>query len=341
MSFARYMELALQHPQYGYYRHGNPLGNGGDFITAPEISQIFGELIGLCIAEAWKAMDRPEAFLLFELGPGRGTLMQDALRATAKIHGFHAAMKLRLLESNETLRSQQRVKLAACGPEFVTELSFDGDMLPAFVVANEFFDALPVRLFEKAAEGWRERLVGLNGEELVFVLSPPDPAFLLFIPPDLREAPVGTVHESSLSALNAMRLIARYVAQHGGAALVIDYGYGAPPGKPTVQAASKHSHADILERPGEVDLTAHVDFAALRQMAQLQEAKIFGPVGQGEFLQTLGIETRAAQLKHVATPAQAEAIDAAVKRLTDAGEMGALFKAMGVASPELRALAGF
>jgi len=339
MSFARYMELALQHPEYGYYRNGDPVGATGDFITAPEVSQMFGELIGLCFAEAWKGMGKPEVFTLLELGPGHGTFMQDALRATAKIHGFHAAMKLHLLETNVTLREKQKEKLGAYNPVYIE--NFEVPQQPTFIIANEFFDALPVRQFEKAADRWRERLVGLDGDELAFTLSPPDNAFLLFIPPDMRDAPAGSVHEVSLPALTIIREIARQVASSGGAALIIDYGYTAAPGKGTLQAVSSHRHADILERPGEVDLTAHVDFPALKQIAQSQGAAVLGPVGHGEFLQTLGIDMRAAQLKHNATPEQVAAIDTALHRLTDGAEMGALFKVMAITSPQMGLLAGF
>ncbi len=338
ISIARYMDLALQHPEHGYYRKGDPVGSGGDFITAPEISQMFGELIGLCFAEAWKDMHKPDPFVLCELGPGHGTLMQDALRATAKIQGFHTAMELYLLESNESLRKMQTEKLAEHDSVYVDEIVWK---LPAFIIANEFLDALPIRQFEMTAQGWCERLITVDGEELEFVLSPHDPAFLLFIPQEQREAPVGTVHEISLPGLTLIRQIAQQVVVHGGAALIIDYGYAVPPGKGTFQAVSHHRQADVLEHPGEVDLTAHVDFAALRTIAQAQGALVLGPVGQGEFLQTLGIEMRALQLKYNALPEQARVIDAALHRLTDAAEMGSLFKVMAIVSPQLGKLAGF
>lgn len=357
LSLARYMELALQHPEWGYYKKGDPLGAGGDFITAPEISQMFGELIGLSLAEAWKTIGKPDPFVMLELGPGRGTLMQDALRATAKIHGFHTAMDLCLVESNQTLREQQEEKLAGHHPRYIDNLE-QLPPHPAFIIANEFFDALPVRQFENTADGWRERLVTADGDELEFVLSPPDPAFRFLIPEELHEAPGGTTHEISLSTLILARQIANHVGRYDGAALIIDYGYAAPPGKGTVQATSSHRHADILERPGEVDITAHVDFSALKHWAvgqgtaflgpiehgkflQTEEAAILGPVTQGEYLETLGIEMRAMQLKHNATPEQSAAIDAALRRLTDSAEMGALFKAMAIVSAKLGTLAGF
>ena len=288
ISLARYMELALQHPEHGYYRKGDPLGGGGDFVTAPEISQMFGEMIGLWCVEAWRAMGKPEHFILAELGPGRGTLMQDTLRATAKIHGFHQAMELYLMESSETLRASQQEKLAVHLPAYIDDLEKLPPM-PALIVANEFFDALPIRQFEKTAEGWRERLVMADGDELEIVLAPPDQSFMLFIPESEREKPIGTVHEASLPALAVMKQLAKHIAAHGGAALIVDYGYAVPAGKATLQATSGHRHADVLERPGEVDLTAHVDFSALKQVAQAQGAAVQGPIGQGEFLQVLGI----------------------------------------------------
>ena len=332
MPVSRYMELALQHPEHGYYRRGDTLGRTGDFVTAPEVSQMFGELIGLAIAETWKSIGRPDPFTLLELGPGRGTLMHDALRATAKIPDFHDAMVLHLLESNKTFLSMQKEKLHPFRPRYVDDLGLLPDM-PTLCIANEFFDALAARQFERTAEGWCERLITVDGEEFAFMLSKPDPALLFLIPPDRREEPVGTVHEISLTGLTLIREIARHIAEQGGAALIIDYGYAAPPATATLQAVSGHRHADVLERPGEVDLTVHVDFGALRHMALSHNTRVLGPVGQGEFLQTLGIDMRAAQLKHHATPEQAKAISDGLYRLIDHAEMGALFKAMAIVGP--------
>jgi NADH dehydrogenase [ubiquinone] 1 alpha subcomplex assembly factor 7 len=340
ISIATYMELALQHPEYGYYRHGDPLGVEGDFVTAPEISQMFGEMIGLWCAEAWRAMGKPETFVLCEMGPGRGTLMQDALRATGRIAGFQHGLKLHLCESNEKLRAMQMEKLAARNPVYIDSLA-QLPPLPTLVIANEFFDALPIRQFEKTADGWCERLVSMDGDKFIFVMSPPDPALLLFIPQDMREAALGTVHEISLPSLNVTRQLAEHLVQHNGAALIIDYGYAAPPGKGSLQAVADHRIADILERPGEIDLTAHVDFAALAHTASGRKASVQGPVGQGVFLQVLGIEMRALQLKHNATPEQVRDIDSALQRLCDTAHMGTLFKAMAIASPSLGPLAGF
>lgn len=340
LPISRFMELALQHPEHGYYRHGERLGRAGDFITAPEVSQMFGEMIGLWCAEAWRALNRPEKFALLELGPGCGTLMQDLLRATQKISGFHAALDLYLLESNQTLRAAQEKKLAAWSPRYVHGIH-ELPEIPTLIIANEFFDALPIRQFENTADGWRERLVTVDGDEFAFALSPPDPAFLMLIPPDRREARAGAVYEVSIPSLSLMRDIAARVNVQRGALLMLDYGYAAPSETSTLQAVSAHRRADVLERPGEVDLTAHVDFAALKHVAEAQGAAVLGPAGQGEFLQTLGIDVRAMQLKHGLTPPPAATIDAALQRLTDPGQMGVLFKAMAIVSPELKIMPGF
>lgn len=341
ISIAEYMELALQHPEHGYYKKGDPLGLGGDFITSPEISQMFGEMIGLWCADVWRQMGRPSRLALAEFGPGRGTLMQDALRATAKISGFHDALNLFLLESSETLQATQHEKLAQHRPSYLVDATAL-PRLPTILIANEFFDALPIRQFEKTFQGWAERKVGLdeNGK-LAFVLEPLDPAVMFVIAEGMKDAMPGTVYEISFAALTIMRDLARHLAQQGGAALIVDYGPVEPSGKPTLQAVSKHGSAEILDNPGDNDLTAHVDFAALKATALAQEALALGPIGQGEFLTTLGIELRAGQLKQNAAPEQAKEIDVALHRLTDPAEMGSLFKALAIASPPYKELPGF
>lgn len=182
VTVARYMELALQHPEHGYYRKRDPLGAEGDFVTAPEVSQMFGELIGLWCADVWRQMGKPEAFTLLELGPGRGTLMQDGFAcATAKITGFHLAMKLRLFESDAVLREAQTKKLGDYNPVYIDDFEQLPEA-PLLVIANEFFDSLPVRQFVKTKEGWCERRVGLVDGHLAFVLSPPDPGIAMVSP---------------------------------------------------------------------------------------------------------------------------------------------------------------
>ena len=338
MTVADYMELALQHPQYGYYRHGDPLGLAGDFTTAPEISQMFGEMLGLWCADMWRQMGAPDHFVLLELGPGRGTLMQDALRATAKIPHFHQAMELHLLESSETLRKMQADKIGPHFPRYIDDLS-QLPKLPVLAVANEFFDALPVRQFEKTFHGWHERLVDAAGDRLVFTTRPLDEKLIDLIPESLREATPGTVYEIAMQALILMRGLAQHVQAHGGAELVVDYGYVEYDGKPTLQAVAGHQYADVLADPGNADLTALVDFTVLKKAAQMLDIR--GPVGQGEFLQTLGIELRAAQLKHAATPQLAQDIDSALHRLTDPSQMGSLFKVMAAVSPPMPDVPGF
>jgi len=340
ISVADYMELALQHPEFGYYRKHDPLGREGDFITAPEISQMFGEMIGLWCADVWREMGKPEKFLMLELGPGRGTLMQDALRASAKINGFHQAMTLGLIESNLTLRSMQTEKLAAYNPVFLEDLA-QMPWLPVLAIANEFFDALPIRQFEKNFQGWYERLVAVEQGKLIFTPWPLNENQLTFIPSNLRNAVPGSVYELSLPSLAVMRVLAQHISRHGGAALIADYGYAEPFGKPSLQAVAGHQYANVLDRPGEVDLTAHVDFSALANMAAAQETVVSGPIGQGEFLNALGMELRAIQLKQRATAEQAKAIDQALHRLTDSSQMGTLFKVMAISTPQLCPLPGF
>lgn len=340
ISVASYMELALQHPEHGYYRQHDPLGADGDFITAPEISQMFGEMIGVWCADVWRHLGSPDKFVLLELGPGRGTLMQDALRATAKIQGFHQGLQLHVMESNQTLRKMQQEKLSEHLPIHIDDLTQLPD-LPVIVVANEFFDALPLRQFEKTFQGWCERLVTVDGDKLVFTQAPLDAMLMQLIPENLREANPGVCFEVSLPSTAIMRSIAKHIMRNKGAALVIDYGFAEASGQPTLQAVAKHEYVDVLADPGEVDLTAHVDFGMLRTVAAGQGANILGPVPQGEFLQALGIELRAAQLKQHANPKQVADIDAALHRLIDPAEMGNLFKVLAVTSSNLTALAGF
>ena len=341
LTIAQFMELALQHPQYGYYRQHDPLGQGGDFITAPEISQCFGEMIGLWLADAWQKLGRPDPCILLELGPGRGTLLADALRATRKLPGFQAALQLYLLESNAALRAKQAAVLADYHPIHLDDVN-DLPRLPTLLVANEFFDALSIRQFVKTADGWCERLVILDEQDqLVFTLAAPDPACRLLIPEPLHDAPDGFAYELSPNSLAIMQQLALRIAATGGAGLVIDYGYAVPAGQPTLQALAQHHYADILANPGQQDITAHVNFGLLKLAAERAGLGCVGPVGQGDFLQAMGIDLRASQLRQYATPTQTEAINAALHRLCDPAEMGVLFKVLGFVSPSTHDLAGF
>jgi SAM-dependent MidA family methyltransferase len=335
----RYMALCLGHPVHGYYTTRDPFGTAGDFTTAPEISQMFGELIGLWTVETWGLMARPGLLRLIELGPGRGTLMQDLLRAARVNPGFIGAAQVHLVETSPALRDIQRATLAgAAAPVAWHERLSDVPDGPAVLVANEFFDALPVRQFQRTERGWCERLVGLGDDGgLAFGLAPEPRSGL---PEGDRP---GDVLEWPAAALDLTRELAIRVARHGGAALVVDYGYEGPAFGDTLQAVRRHAYADPLAEPGEADLTVHVDFAKLARAAAAAGAAVHGPVAQGAFLRALGIETRAAVLKRRTTPEQAQAVDDALARLTGAGEggMGKLFKAICFADPALSPPPGF
>lgn len=344
MSIADFMAEALGHPTLGYYRRAMPLGAAGDFTTAPEISQMFGELLGAWLAERWQAIGRPAPVRLVELGPGRGTLMADALRATRGVAGFHDALDLHLVEVNAPLRALQESALAAYTPTWHEAL----DAVPRgplLLVANEFFDALPVRQFERTPQGWHERMVGLarDGEHLVFALAPGPSPFARLMPETVRDSdlPAGTVAEVSVAAVDLAGRIAERLVKDGGWALIIDYGRDTSGTGATLQALRSHRSVDPLDRPGETDLTAHVDFATLAQAACTTGARVFGPTGQGTFLRRLGIERRAEILKARATPTQRSAIDAALLRLIDRDQMGTLFRVLAMGDDRSAAPAGF
>ena len=342
MPVSRYMALCLGHPQHGYYTTRDPLGAAGDFTTAPEVSQMFGELIGLWCAEVWRRMGAPRRILLVEMGPGRGTLMQDMLRAARVLPEFRAALAVHLIETSPKLKERQRIALADAGVPVTwherPESLPDG---PLLAVANEFVDALPVDQFVKAEDGWHERRVGLGPDgKLVFGLDPVAlPALEENLPPRLRPAPAGAMLERR--DLGPMQEIARRIAASGGAGLVIDYGHIQTAFGDTLQAVRSHKPVDPIEDPGEADLTAHVDFEALGAAIKGQGVSLHGPVTQGGFLRRLGIGLRAERLKKSA-PAQTEAIDAALARLTGpAPGMGELFKVFAFSQGNLPAPPGF
>ena len=341
ITVADYMAQVLTDPQHGYYMSGDPFGRGGDFVTAPEISQMFGELIGLWCVDTWQRMGTPARILLVELGPGRGTLMADALRAAALAPEFLAAAELHLIEVSPALRDRQR---AALGTRPVTWHEGLADLPegPLLLVANEFFDALPVRQFERSAEGWCERMVVLDGAgELAFGLSPPSPAAALLVPAALRDAPPGSLVEVSPGALGLAAALGRRIRDQGGAALIVDYGHTETATGISLQALRRHAPHGVLQDPGSADLTAHVDFAALVRAAEEAGVRAQGPVPQGAFLKRLGLEARAATLLRTATPAQARDVEAARRRLSEADQMGQLFKVLALADQALGPLAGF
>jgi NADH dehydrogenase [ubiquinone] 1 alpha subcomplex assembly factor 7 len=326
ISVAHYMQIALTDPEFGYYADCEPLGR--DFITAPEVSQIFGELIGLFFVQVWENLGQPHSFHLVELGPGRGTLMADLLRAAKIRPAFPEAARIHLIEINPRLRANQAKLLQGARVEWRKCINNVPEDAPIFLIANEFFDALPVRQFIRLWNRWRERMVDAAGGDLIFVANPvlADAE----IPLPLRDGPEEAVFETCPPAQALAHEIGRRVAHDGGAALIIDYGYSDSKLGDTLQAVKSHRYADPLAEPGDADLTCHVDFAALARAAGDAGARVFGPITQSAFLECLGIRERAERLK--STPAQqASEIETAVERLVSEGQMGTLFKVLAIA----------
>jgi SAM-dependent MidA family methyltransferase len=338
----RYMELCLLHPQYGYYIARDPLGREGDFTTAPEVSQMFGELLGLWAASVWKAIGSPTMLRLIELGPGRGTMMADALRALRVLPPLYQALHVHMVEINPVLREKQRTTLSG-----VRNIAWHNHIDevpegPCIIFANEYFDALPVHQMVKRETGWHERVVDLdeNGTLIFGVESDPTPRFEVLLPPLVRVAPAGAVFEWRPDT-EIMKL-SRRVRDQNGAALIIDYGHMRSDAGDTFQAIARHSYTDPLKAPGQADLTAHVDFHAMARAAEDLGARVHGPVTQGEFLKQLGIETRAVALMSKASHETSEDIARALKRLIGGGRdgMGSMFKVLGISHPNLTVLAG-
>ncbi len=310
-----YMRLCLLHPQHGYYATRDPFGAAGDFTTAPEISQIYGEMSGLALAQAWLDQGRPAPCLLAEIGPGRGTLMADMRRAIGIVPGMAEAAEIVLIEASAHLRAIQRQRL---GDIRHVEKVSDFPRKPLFLMMNELFDALPIRQFQRVAQGWAERVVALDGDSagLRLALSAPEPG---------PEAPLGEIRETCPEAGPLMAAIAGHIAAHGGCAIAVDYGGWDGRGD-TFQALRRHRPEDPLAHPGEADLTAHVDFAALARAAQGAGARVSRMTEQGDWLLRLGIGQRAQRLQ---AAGDAGAM-AALHRLTAPAEMGHLFKVLAI-----------
>ncbi|MCY1670893.1 SAM-dependent methyltransferase [Novosphingobium sp. SL115] len=309
-----------------YYASRDPLGTTGDFITAPEISQMFGELIGLWLADIWIRAGRPKPVHYVELGPGRGTLARDALGA-ARRYGLDP--QVHFVETSPALKAlQNALHPQAIWHDDLSTLPASG---PLLIVANEFLDALPVRQLVKTAHGWRERMVGLEDDALLPVAGtqPMDNA----VPAARADAPEDTILETSPACAAVLFEVAGRLATQGGAALFIDYGYDQPRFGSTLQAVRAHRKVDVFTAPGEADLTAHVDFAALAPIAQSRGVRWLGTVEQGAWLRALGIDARADALAAF-SPTHAADIAVARDRLIDADQMGSLFKVMGVAGPD-------
>ncbi len=323
ITVADYMAECLLHPTHGYYTTHEPFGLAGDFTTAPEISQMFGELFGLALAQAWVDQGAPARFTLAELGPGRGTLMADILRATRAVPGFHAAMRVVLVEASPRLRAVQRAALAGFAVDVAWADSVDAlPEAPLFLIANEFLDALPIRQFQRDQDGWRERLVGLSDGRLTFGLSD----LLIQVPdtPAFQAARIGSVVEDCAPVRHAVAALVARIIRHGGLAYLIDYGDWRSSGD-TLQALRDHAFDDPLAHPGQADLTAHVDFEPL---AALAPAHAYA--SQGAVLNRLGIAARAQRLAQNLTGDKLESHLAAHRRLTGPQEMGSLFKVLAL-----------
>jgi NADH dehydrogenase [ubiquinone] 1 alpha subcomplex assembly factor 7 len=328
ISVAQYMTLVLHDPEAGYYATHDPFGGKGDFITAPEISQMFGELLGAWCAQVWSDQGKPKNTHLIELGPGRGTLMADALRALKRVPGFLNEVEIVLVEASPVLRETQREKLKDSGARIRWTSRFDVSDAPLLVIANEFFDALPVRQYIKTARGWCERMVVVKDGKLDFAVAPL-PAPMSFIPSSRAGAPEGGFYEASPAGTALCEEIAHGIAGYGGAALILDYGYAVIGFGETLQAVGAHRFVRPLDEPGHYDLSAHVDFTALVDAARHGGAQIAGPAPQGPFLEQLGIGARAKALTK-ANPTQADQVTSALQRLTAPEQMGKLFQAMAV-----------
>jgi NADH dehydrogenase [ubiquinone] 1 alpha subcomplex assembly factor 7 len=346
LSVAEYMTAALGHDEHGYYaRRRDPLGAAGDFTTAPEISQVFGELIGAWCVEVWRRMNAPDRVRVVELGPGRGTLLADASRIWRRIApDFADAVRLHLVETSSALRARQGTALAAV--PWLRWRTWHARLAevpegPMILLANEFFDALPVHQYVRCEEAWRERLVGLApvGDSFVFI----DGSIVeLADTQSGPSAPEGAILELCPEAEALAADIGARVAAHSGAALIIDYGPSRSALGESLQAARGHQYADPLAEPGEADLSHHVDFQRLRRAAEQAGARTFGPIPQGLLLGRLGIAARAAALARAATsPELVDAIHGPVRRLIHPARMGVLFKAVAITDPALPTPPGF
>ena len=339
MRIDRYMALALGHPQHGYYMSGRNFGLEGDFITAPEISQMFGELIGLWSLDQLQRQNLTNDAGFFELGPGRGTLMADAIRAITPFiqgqdHSIHMPihMPIHMMEMSPALK-QQQAKALHSKPVIHHDDLDHLPPIPLIFIANEFFDALPIRQFIKTENGWHERVVTIADDQLTITTMAADAA-----PPE-DETPIGSIYEVAPQLPAIIAKISRHIQQYGGAGLIIDYGKSNPIGD-SLQAVCNHKPVDILDNPGEADLSAWVDFSAIKTAAS--DLQVLGPCDQGTFLKSLGLYQRAEQLSAAADPKTRRMIAAAVDRLSSPAQMGRLFQTMALLPLDAKgAVAGF
>ena len=340
ITVADFMEMALGHPEHGYYMKGDPLGATGDFITAPEISQVFGELIGLWSAMTWQQIGAPAKIILVECGPGRGTLMSDLLRAAKTMPPFLDSVEIHLVETSPAMRERQRATLTGHTPQWHDSLETVPPG-PTVLIANEFLDALPIRQLIRTENGWAERRVSLSDNRLVFETGDDVSDTNLTVPPHEAHALTGCIFETCPAALNFADTLNRRLSNTPGAALFIDYGHGKSGVGDTLQAVRSQKFADILGHPGDADLTAHVDFDAFGGRLRGGGSRTMGPVTQSAFLSALGIEKRTKQLTTGIAPDIAATLRSGTERLTAQNQMGELFKVMVATHADCPTLAGF
>jgi NADH dehydrogenase [ubiquinone] 1 alpha subcomplex assembly factor 7 len=336
MTIDRFMMLCLAHPRHGYYMARMPFGRQGDFVTAPEVSQIFGELIGVWCIAAWEVMGRPDPVRLVELGPGRGTLMADLLRACRIAPAFEAALRIHLVDSSPLLAETQRQTLAAACQPIAWHAGLDTIPAgPMILIANEFFDTIPIRQLQRRDGRWHERVVGIDQDGNLGLGLAPDPVDNRLLGAWAAAAAEGAIAEISPARCQLAEALGARLNAAPSFALVIDYGHLSSAPGDTLQAVAGHRRADLLDRPGEVDITAHVDFAALAACLRRAGAHVYSAMDQGSFLGAMGLPARVAALGRGRPPAARAAIAEAAARLAAAGEMGHLFKVLGAGHPDL------
>jgi len=333
ITVAEFMQAAAE----AYYGKGDVFGADGDFITSPEISQVFGELVGLWCAVVWQKMGQPKPVRLIECGPGRGTLMADALRAAGRIPNFPNSTSIHLVEKSAALQKIQEHALKDHSVSWHSDIQ-SCPAGPAIVIANEFLDALPIKQFLRMSDGWRERCVSIDASGALAFTTSSEPSASELCPAD---AITGEIFEYSPAVEDFVGEIADRIVAQGGAALFIDYGHKISATGETLQAVKHHKPHPVLSNPGNADLTAHVDFELVAKSAQAKGARVFGPIEQGTWLSRLGIKVRGAQLSSGKDDKIAQAVLAGVRRLTEPDAMGALFKVLAISHPDLTDLEGF
>lgn len=341
ITIAEFMDIALMHPKFGYYQSADAFGVKGDFITAPEISQMFGELIGLWCVDSWSKMGAPSQFMLVEFGPGRGTLMSDALRSAALVPEFLNAAKIYLVEGSQSLTALQKQNLKDHNITWCQNIADLPSDTPAIFIGNEFLDALPIQQFEYTSEGWQERRIGLDGDTFVFQRHPAAEELPLDHMPEDGVCDIGSVYERSTAAESVIRTLSNHLTQFGGCALFIDYGPGNSAFGDSFQSVKNHLFADPLQNPGTQDLTAHVDFETLVNIAKTAGCTATQIATQGRLLERLGIEARTLSLLRSANDSQKQKLNDDLKRLVSGSEMGTLFKAMCFHAKMTETPAGF